>query len=268
MTSTLFRGLAATVIGLSTAGIVGADVMVTSAQLSHTTGGVFGNRTFPTSPELSDLTALGTTDWAVWGWDSNAIVELRQKNGGSGIGALTSNKTSGQRSPATVSNGQLNSAFDFTDGTPPNETGNNFSGGAGLDRQGSPNPLPIFSFDAPMNADGSDNVLIVWFSGQKINTNGVNIKLFDGATQIGSTIIPTIATGDNKNMWIYEFEYGGADSARDLTFTFTMTSGGQDDAMIMMHGAALQVIPEPASLALLGLGGLLLLPRRRHESVI
>ena len=266
MNRRIIHMFAATGLAMCLSGATHAAVMVNSTQLSHTTGGVFGNRTFPTAPELSDLTALGTTDWAVWGWDNNAIVEIRKKNGGSGIGAVTSNKTTGQRSPANVANGQLNSAFDFTDGTAPNVSANDFSGGAGLDRQASPNPLPIFSFDAPMNANGPNNVLLVWFSGQKINANGVNIKFFDGATQIGSTLIPSITTGDFKNMWVYKFEYGGADSARDLTFTFSMTSGSQNDSMLMMHGAAFQVIPEPASLMLLGLGGLCMLGGRRHRA--
>ncbi|NJK91422.1 MAG: PEP-CTERM sorting domain-containing protein [Blastochloris sp.] len=158
----------------------------------------------------------------------------------------------------------MNSAFDFIDGAAPNTTGTNFSGGAGLQREAS---TASFSFTAPMNADGSNNTLIVWFSAQKLNTNGMNLQFFDGVTQIGSTLFPTITTGDRKNLWIYEFEYGGADSARDMTFTFNMTSGSQSDSRLALHGAALTVVPEPSTYALLGLGlGTLWLLRRKRQA--
>jgi len=44
---------------------------------------------------------------------------------------------------------------------------------------------------------------------------------------------------------------------------FTMATGGVDDAEFLIDDVVLDVVPEPSSLALLGLGGLALMRRRR-----
>ena len=86
----------------------GATLITT--QVNKNTGGIFNS---PITATADNLTTLGTSDWAYYAWNTTTIVEANSMDGGAGLGALTSNKTTG------IGSARANANFGFTNGTSP-----------------------------------------------------------------------------------------------------------------------------------------------------
>ncbi len=251
-----------------------AAIVVTATAESSQIGAAYTGLSFPNGYP-NDLTTLGTTDWAYWqGEVGGVITELNGKSAGSGIGLPVFANPNRNGTVQNQIGGYVGTHFAFTDGTAPASNVDLTSAGVTAQRGGSltysNDPGPSFQFSAPVGI--ADNTLYVWFSAYKaVGTNAFNITVWDGLTQIGSTLTADGAPGgDTGTAYVYKFVYGGdTTTSGNLDFKFQMTDGNQDNATFTLNAAALQAaaVPEPASIALLGLlglGGLLLLPRRRN----
>ncbi len=211
----------------------------------------------------ADLTTYGPSDWSYWGWSSGAIVETNGKLGGNLIGVPTT--------PGTITSDQDDAGpgvvgkFSFTDGTSP-AADSNVNAGAGMWDGGSWQdsvPNPELQFTVPVGP--GTNTLHLWFSLDK--ANGILLDMLDsGANVIGTTLNLSNLGGDSRRGYLYKIDYGGADSPDTVSFRLSLNGRQQNDTRIVLNAAALQqaVIPEPASLALLATGGLLILGRRRR----
>jgi len=255
--------LAAALMFSASATATHAAVTATITEKVNVQSSNFGSASFPNN-SFDDLTTLGPTDWAIWGLSSGTIVESNSKSGGSGIGSLTSANPNRSGSSLT-STMDVPTTFDFTDGVSPT-SGTNVNGGVGMNRGNTinfeaPTPGPLFSFDVSVGVP--NNTLYVWLSGKKLAASGATLKVLDGASTIQSIGFGSSDT-DVEAGFVYEIVYGG-DTTTSGTVTIEIAAPNlrQNDGKLFVHAAALEVVPEPASLALLGLGGLLMLSRRR-----
>lgn len=221
-----------------------------TTQVNRKDGNIFSSAV---TASADNLTTLGTTDWGYYAWSGTTIVEANSMNGGNGLGALTSNKTTG------IGNAKPNSNFTISNGGAP-VSGSGINSRAGLQREGGSNPPPVFSLATPVSLDTT--TLYVRFSSQKVST--LTLQMFDSlGTQIGSTTTITESV-DRQNSYLYRFDYSGDATGVGVgELRLSMVSGQQNDAILEINGAAL-AIPEPTTFAMLmGAMGMLIGFRRR-----
>jgi hypothetical protein len=95
-----------------------------------------------------------------------------------------------------------------------------------------------------------------YFSGRDAGTGGGNVAIFSGGTQIAAA--PRVTTTGTNTPWAQSIATTGALAAGTYQFRAFIDDPANVDLV------SVTVVPEPAGLSLLGLGGLALLHRRRR----
>jgi hypothetical protein len=90
------------------------------------------------------------------------------------------------------------------------------------------------------------------------------VRLFDGlGDRLNQTFTHTGAVANYFNWTVFNGQFTAVQDTTRLEFT-PLTSVGRDPGGIMLDAVAVRIVPEPGSAALLLIGGVLCLPRRRR----
>jgi len=95
-----------------------------------------------------------------------------------------------------------------------------------------------------------------YFSGRDAGTGGGNVAIFSGGTQIAAA--PRVTTTGTNTPWAQSIATSGGLAAGTYQFRAFIDDPANVDLV------SVTIVPEPAALSLLGLGGLALLHRRRR----
>jgi hypothetical protein len=205
-----------------------------------------------TSPTNVNLTTEGSADWIHWGRTTAADVN-RKSTGGSQISnyTLIGANTSRARFDDSAS------TYSWTDGTPTatatnTRTGvyiNNFNG-----------PGRGFQFTAP--ADTTERSLDVFVGA--FDASGTLEAILSDGSAAPFTHTLTGAAGQSVQGH-YTLNYSANSPGQTLTVRWTETAdfGTADNITLQAAALSLAVVPEPATLGLLGAASLLLTLRRR-----
>lgn len=225
--------------GMFIAAHASAVPQLTVTEVSRTTVPYYNNMTLPTA----DLTALGPSDWCVWDWSGNAIVEINGKSGVSLIGPVADAFDSDAQAVST----KVVARFSFTDGTSP-ASGSNVDAGAGWTRSdwssnsAQSSVVPTLTLSIP--ASSVIHTLCLWATGYK--GDYLRLRVFDGSgTQVGTTTDGLVSgTGSNGfAAFCYKLEYGGAAASETWTVRLDLVAPEQDDAFLELEAAALMLPP-------------------------
>lgn len=140
--------------------------------------------------------------------------------------------------------------FDAGDGTVVDGTVFDVTFAAGIGSASSGNST-IFGYDI-----GSSNGLLTFITG----SNADNSTTLAGLSDTGIQVVGGAGKTDEK-IWTVTFSGSGLALTDEISFSITHEDTGSP--FFWMDDFSVTAIPEPASLALMGLGGLLMLRRRR-----
>ncbi|MEX0775165.1 MAG: PEP-CTERM sorting domain-containing protein [Phycisphaeraceae bacterium] len=215
--------------------------------------------TNPTMP--ADLTQIGATDWAYWHTPSSSGVSsmppTNTKSGGPGmISAATPITGTVVRGSSTATGIR----FAFTDGVSPTSSTDLAVSGvfnSTLDTVGRGVRVSVTFPDTQLYK------ISIWVSG--FNSTGTFTAALPGAADYQHAAF-SYGSGQ-KVARLFELEVQADQAGDALTLSHVMTTdagGGATSSHVLIAGVAIEAIPEPASLLLLGGAGALLLVRRRH----
>jgi len=199
----------------------------------------------------------GTGDWRVW-LNTVAAAGSDEKSGGSQISDLATSGVTSSAFNDTV--GASLFAFDWVDGT---STAIGTDVGGGLQSNaGSGGIGDGYSMDITLNS--TSGFITLWLGVRK--TTG---QLDVTSDQGGGVLYTDNSVSDlaSNAGGVYTLTFSDAVVGEKLTIDWTLddTSLISEDWRLRVYGAAIDTaIPEPASLALVGLGGLLMLGRSRR----
>jgi len=213
-----------------------------------------------------DVTAEGTVDWVVWDTSVEAkntewtdpLGDARvEKSGGTAIGALSTLTTDNAYTQLTKDNGGDEVVFSWTadgDPTASGSAGQGFRTGGG--GSGDSSLGHGFSFDVTAGP-GSQTLYV--YTGIFSAGGTFTAILKDGG---GNEIVSDFATlSSDKGVWEVTFS---DPSAAMLTLEWENTSDNGDFDNVQLFAATL--VPEPATLALIGLGGAMMLAGRKRRA--
>ena len=207
----------------------------------------------------------GFGDWKVWDATTN-LDGSDEKIDGTFIGSLSEidNGANNFSTGSALGSGAGAAALDWawSDGTPQltdGFTGGTNNGGLQSNTGGDSGDGYRLTITLP-NAAGR----ILYAVGVRESIAQLTVTSSVSGT---SGFSPILANTGGNNAAVYALDYTGGTSGEVLTLDWTLINTADSDRRLRIFGAAIdQPIPEPASLALLGLGGLLLLPRRKRNA--
>ena len=213
-----------------------------------------------------DLTAQGTVDWALWDTtdnDTNAAItealstERVEKVGGAAIGALGKLGTFADHEARSLPNDLI-----WSGGTPTlNGTAEQAVSPDAIQSDGAQNNGDTvdegFTFDITGLQAGTVKVYTSNFKAKgtlrAFLKDNANEELADNTGSVNADPGPT------PTVWTIDFSDPAAETLT-VEWVNTQDNGAFDNVTI----GGVAVVPEPASLALFGLGGLMMLPGRRR----
>jgi len=237
-----------------------ANAAVINGSLVSTTSGNL-NVTLTDNDPLNDPD-LGNLDWNVWvrtgSGPSYNVTPSDQKLGGTAIGALS---VLGSPDVGQGGGGADNRSFNWVDGT--NTAVASPSTNAIRELFNTDNGEG-FSLDITLPAGDSTVTLFVG-----IRNGTASLVASSGTTTLYNSADENenISNSGSNNYGRYVLDISNAVPNELLTVDFTRVSGQTGEGRLRLYGAAVSVIPEPASLALVGLGSLLMLGRDRRQHV-
>lgn len=222
----------------------------------------------PTGDADFDLTALGTSDWAIWDTSSDPAsgVPTNEKSGGTLIGSMSAIGGGNLRGSTSTTRPPYD--FTFTDGISPPV--------GSVDNVNSLFNTDLGTVDVGVGLDvtlptTNTHTVTVWVSG--FEGEGELTASLPGATSYVDS--STVFDGDNPKDAGYYTLSVTPDSANDvlnLSHILDVSDGGNAHVMISAVSVSeiASPVPEPSTLllALLGVGGLLMQRRRRGCSGI
>jgi len=198
-----------------------------------------------------DLTAAGPTDWVYW--NANNVTAGMEKASSDWINETLTDYPSGA-SHNQITN--LKVTVSWTDGTPTPSGSSNTS----LNFQNTGGPLEI-TVDAKAGYTHTLTMLLGGHTTNTSNTYTLTATLDAGNGSATDSDSFTMGTGFTIN----QHRFGVVEYTPDVDGTLTVSWKHTGGLNIFLTAAALEAVPEPATLALLGLGGVgLVLSRKRR----
>ena len=207
------------------------------------------------------------------GWNEDIILEVGETYAGHGSqaglawfteGYAAANITSGTYQQGVPDSGAITlegKAFQFESNDAPNAFSDNVDGTFTLDTPASFTEISVLGTEI---ATGGVKLTLNFSDASSTDLNSGNFVTFDGNwTTPGTTLNPGMTnTGTATGTWpgamgVETFVLSPADQAKTLVSIDLDFSNG------IVWGFSGEAVPEPGSLALLGLGGLLIARRRR-----
>lgn len=176
------------------------------------------------TPGAVDLTTLGTTDWAKWGWVGSAPGADRKAIGGGAIGGYNA---IGGAAVAGYSNNPA--VFGWTDGAPPHAAAASQATGVYATAGG-------FALDVRAPAGGGAAVLVVFVGAWGGATGRLNATLSDGSAPAYVDASITAPRGAPVNA-AYRLDFSSVAPGATLHVEWTVAGGG-DEGNITLQGAA------------------------------
>jgi len=218
-----------------------------------------------------DMSALGTTNWAVWNVRTNStttsINATATKNGGLGIiSAITPTGVSNVRGTSSIDGNYPPNTFTWTT----------------LDATGSVAPpsdgIVAGVFQSPLNNVGTG----VRFSIQNLAPLAAGqyylITVLATGYQAVNTLTATVggdsvsqdssSFGNSKTTDSFQFHYEPTSSSDQIDFTYTIKTDTNTDQALsqaVIQGVTISIVPEPSSALMALAGGLAFLGYRRRK---
>ncbi len=217
-------------------GVATVDIVVASAPASAAAGSIMGALTIPAAGSNISLTAQGTTDWAVWGYNgSTSLTPVdRKTTGGSKISALTA---MGSGYNAYFNNSTF--SLSWTDGLP---TASSVNDQNGIYVPGINNG---YSFTVP--AGTTPQTVYVHVGLYQTSAGKLTVTLSDGSAPayVDTSLGDTVDTSHGKEAY-YAITYKAGSPGQSLTVTWTNTTNSGN---VTIQGVALR---PPASGSITG----------------
>ena len=199
------------------------------------------------------LTSYGTTDWQLL--SGGTVSPTDEMNGGSGIGALSYDAGTGTPGLTSTVTGKT-PLYEWTNGT---STAVRSASGANV--LGTVNDTVNIgqTFTLLVNATDASSEMYLWLLGENVNLD------ITGTVTGATDTFSAGAGGNSPFLGLFKVDFEADNPSDTLTLTIEKTGIlGGTNSRFGVQALALSVVPEPTTLALLALGGVALLRRRKR----